>query len=92
MTTVDNHSHLLSFGELAAMYLYAWNNELWQPAAIKDFDDDHRGVSTNYKTKRPRHRAAGVPPPGRQESAQDRRMRCCAVSPTFHSRHSALTS
>ena len=38
MTTVDNQSHLLSFGEFAAMYLYAWNNELWQPAAIKDFD------------------------------------------------------
>jgi len=53
MTTVDNHSHLLSLGELAAMYLYAWNNELWQPAAIKDFDDTIAEFRTNYNAKVP---------------------------------------
>lgn len=53
MTTFDNHSHLLSFGELAAMYLFAWNNELWQPAAIKDFDDSIAEFRTNYNAKVP---------------------------------------
>lgn len=53
MTTVDNHSHLLSFGEFAAMYLFAWNNELWQPAAIKDFDDTIAEFRTNYNAKVP---------------------------------------
>ena len=53
MTTVDNHSHLLSFGEFAAMYLFAWNNEVWQPAAIKDFDDTIAEFRANYNTKVP---------------------------------------
>ena len=53
LTTVDNHSHLLSFGEFAAMYLDAWNNELWQPAQFKDFDDTIAEFRTNYNTKVP---------------------------------------
>ena len=53
LTTVDNHSHLLSFGEFAAMYLDAWNNELWQPAEFKDFDDTIAEFRTNYNTKVP---------------------------------------
>ena len=53
LTTVDNHSHLLSFGEFAAMYLDAWNNELWQPALFKDFDDTIAEFRANYNTKVP---------------------------------------
>lgn len=29
MTTTDGASHLLSFGEFCAMYLFVWNNEVW---------------------------------------------------------------
>ena len=50
MTTVDNQSHLLSLGEFAAMYLYSWNNELWQPGEFKDFDAIVAAFQTNYKT------------------------------------------
>ena len=38
MTTVDKHSHLISFGEFAAMYLYVWSNTLWDLDALDDFD------------------------------------------------------
>lgn len=30
MTTMDGHSHLMSFGEFCAMYLYVWSNEVWE--------------------------------------------------------------
>ena len=53
MTTVDNNSHAMSFGEFAAMYLYAWNNEIWQPAAFKDFDATIAEFQTNFKTRAP---------------------------------------
>ena len=52
-TTVDNNSHLMSFGEFAAMYLFAWTNEVWQPSAFKDFDDIIAEFQTNYKTRVP---------------------------------------
>ena len=52
-TTVDNHSHLMAFGEFAAMYLLAWNNELWQPAALKDLDDTLAAFQTQYKARAP---------------------------------------
>jgi hypothetical protein len=29
MTSTDADSHLLSFGEFCAMYLFVWNNEVW---------------------------------------------------------------
>ena len=29
MTTTDGASHLMSFGEFCAMYLFVWNNEVW---------------------------------------------------------------
>lgn len=38
-TTVDYHSHLLSFGEFAAMYLLVWSNVLWDKAALTTFDE-----------------------------------------------------
>lgn len=53
LTTVDNQSHLLSFGEFAAMYLDAWTNELWQPSAFKDFDDILAEFSANYAARAP---------------------------------------
>jgi hypothetical protein len=53
MTTVDNQSHLLSLGEFAAMYLYSWNNEPWQPGDLKDFDAIVAAFQTNYKTRAP---------------------------------------
>jgi hypothetical protein len=52
-TTTDNHSHLMSFGEFAAMYLFAWTNEVWQPLAFKDFDDIIAEFQTNYKARVP---------------------------------------
>ena len=52
-TTVDNHSHLMAFGEFAAMYLLAWNNELWQPATLKDLDDTLAAFQTQYKARAP---------------------------------------
>ena len=33
MTSVDGHSHLLSFGEFCAMYLSVWSNASWPAAA-----------------------------------------------------------
>jgi hypothetical protein len=30
MTTRDGHSHLMSFGEYCAMYLYVWSNVCWE--------------------------------------------------------------
>ncbi|MCP5093225.1 MAG: hypothetical protein GY949_20120 [Gammaproteobacteria bacterium] len=38
-TTKDNHSHLISFGEYCAMYLFVWSNVLWDMGALQDFDD-----------------------------------------------------
>lgn len=38
-TTVDRHSHLMSFGEFAAMYLFYWSNALWDIGSLKRFDD-----------------------------------------------------
>jgi hypothetical protein len=38
-STVDFHSHLISFGEFAAMYLFYWSNVLWDKAAFKTFDE-----------------------------------------------------
>jgi hypothetical protein len=37
MTTGDGASHLLSFGEFCAMYLFVWSNEAW-PAAFPPFE------------------------------------------------------
>lgn len=39
MTSKDNHSHLISFGEYCAMYLFVWSNVLWDLEALEDFDD-----------------------------------------------------
>ncbi|MGZ8159079.1 MAG: hypothetical protein ACXWT1_11475 [Methylobacter sp.] len=39
LTTTDTHSHLISFGEFAAMYLFVWSNALWDLNELKDFDD-----------------------------------------------------
>ena len=38
-STVDFHSHLLSFGEFASMYLFYWSNVLWDLSALKTFDE-----------------------------------------------------
>lgn len=38
-TTVDYHSHLMSFGEFAAMYLFCWSNVIWDKNALKKFDE-----------------------------------------------------
>ena len=38
MTSNDGHSHLLSLGEFAAMYLTVWNNECWDDDAFADVD------------------------------------------------------
>ncbi|WP_413935684.1 hypothetical protein [Nitrospira sp. BLG_1] len=38
-TTIDYHSHLLSFGEFAAMYLLVWSNVLWDKSALSSFDE-----------------------------------------------------
>jgi hypothetical protein len=38
-TAIDYHSHLLSFGEFAAMYLFCWSNVLWDVSAMKTFDE-----------------------------------------------------
>ena len=37
-TSVDTRSHLMSFGEYMAMYLFVWSDVLW-PATIPDFAD-----------------------------------------------------
>jgi hypothetical protein len=37
-TTVDHRSHLMSFGEYMAMYLFVWSDVLWSPT-IPDFSD-----------------------------------------------------
>jgi hypothetical protein len=37
-TTVDRRSHLLSFGEYMAMYLFVWSDVLW-PDEVPDFVD-----------------------------------------------------
>ena len=37
-TTVDHRSHLMSFGEYMAMYLFVWSDVLW-PTSIPDFND-----------------------------------------------------
>ncbi len=37
-TTVDAASHLISFGEFAAMYLFVWSNVLWSLKELEDFD------------------------------------------------------
>jgi hypothetical protein len=39
LTTADTHSHLISFGEFAAMYLFIWSNTLWDIKALKTFDE-----------------------------------------------------
>ena len=38
-TTSDTSSHLISFGEFAAMYLFIFSNALWDINALKGFDD-----------------------------------------------------
>jgi hypothetical protein len=38
-TTVDFHSHLLSFGEFSMMYLFSCSNVLWDLSALKTFDE-----------------------------------------------------
>ena len=38
MSTVDAASHLISFGEFAAMYLFVWSNVLWSLEELEDFD------------------------------------------------------
>src|SRR5262249_11430115 len=43
-TTVDYHSHLLSFGEFAAMYLFCWSNVLWNMNELRTFDEIIRGI------------------------------------------------
>lgn len=43
-TTVDFHSHLMSFGEFAAMYLFCWSNVLWDMNALKTFDEVIEGI------------------------------------------------
>jgi hypothetical protein len=43
-TTVDFHSHLLSFGEFAAMYLFSWSNVLWDTGALQTFDQILEGL------------------------------------------------
>ena len=45
-TTVDTHSHLISFGEFAAMYLFIFSNVLWDINALKRFDDIIAAVTT----------------------------------------------
>lgn len=37
-TTVDAASHLISFGEFAAMYLFVWCNVMWSLEELEDFD------------------------------------------------------
>lgn len=37
-TTVDHRSHLMSFGEYMAMYLFVWSDVLW-PSSIPDHTD-----------------------------------------------------
>jgi hypothetical protein len=46
-TTVDYHSHLMSFGEFAAMYLFCWSNVLWDKSAFKKFDEILEGLFAN---------------------------------------------
>lgn len=38
-TTTDSSSHLISFGEFAAMYLFIYCNALWKVDALKGFDE-----------------------------------------------------
>ncbi|MCC6861018.1 MAG: hypothetical protein IT158_20795 [Bryobacterales bacterium] len=38
-TSTDYHSHLLSFGEYSAMYLFCWSNVLWDINALPTFDE-----------------------------------------------------
>ena len=43
-TTIDYHSHLMSFGEFAAMYLFCWSNVLWNLNDLKTFDENIKSI------------------------------------------------
>lgn len=45
MTSNDNHSHLIAFGEFCAMYLFVWSPVLWDVDALTDFDDIFSGFA-----------------------------------------------
>ena len=49
LTTEDTRSHLMSFGEYMAMYLFVWSDVLW-PKEIPDFSDLQTALSGRPKT------------------------------------------
>ena len=49
-TTKDHHSHLISFGEFSAMYLFVWSNVLWNVEELKDFDDIVSEIKSDWAT------------------------------------------
>ena len=72
MTSGDASSHIISFGEACALYLFAWSNVLWQEPTAKEALFSEGGDADKIVAGLPEHLRDLYPPASRKEKIAQR--------------------